>query len=311
MGITHFDEAPARELAVGHLQGRWTALGEAAGSVRVGVRRIEVPEGSWSTPAHEHGREEEIFYVLGGRGLSWQKGLTAEVRTGDCIVYLPARGAHSLYALEALDVLAFGPRLSDEIPRFPRLGLSLIGGRAVESVPGRVDGAPIQFVREAALGPPELPAAHAPRPATIVNVDEVEAALVERSRVIRTRRNLGSAAGSVATGIQHVEVPPGKESGPLHCHSLEEEIFVVLDGDGFVVLGEEEIPVGRGNVVSRPAGTGVAHAFRAGEPGLTYLSYGTREPGDVCYYPRSNKIAFRGVGVMARLERLEYWDGED
>jgi hypothetical protein len=36
-----------------------------------------------------------------------------------------------------------------------------------------------------------------------------------------------------------------------------------------------------------------------------------RDPGDVCYYPRSGKIAFRGVGVIARLESLDYWDGED
>jgi uncharacterized cupin superfamily protein len=310
VGITHFEEAPARELAVGHLCARWTALGEAAGSVRVGVRRIEVPAGSWSTPAHEHGREEEIFYVLGGRGLSWQKGNATELRAGDCIVYLPGRGAHSLYATESLDVLAFGPRLGDESPRFPRLGLSLVGGRAVESLPGRLDGAPIQFVRESELGPPELPAEYS-RPATVVNLDEVEPVLLERPRVVRTRRNLGVAAGSITTGIQHVEVAPGKESAPLHCHSLEEEIFVVLAGEGVVVVGEQEIPLRPGHVVARPAGTGIAHTFRAGEPGLTYLAYGTREPGDVCYYPRSNKISFRGIGVIGRLERLEYWDGED
>jgi uncharacterized cupin superfamily protein len=63
-------------------------------------------------------------------------------------------------------------------------------------------------------------------------------------------------------------------------------------------------------VVSRPAATGVAHMLGAGDDGLTYLAYGTRHPGDVGYYPRSNKIAFRGVGVIARLERLDYWDGE-
>jgi uncharacterized cupin superfamily protein len=51
--------------------------------------------------------------------------------------------------------------------------------------------------------------------------------------------------------------------------------------------------------------------FRAGQGGLTYLAFGTREPADVCYYPRSNKINFGGVGVIARLERLDYWDGED
>lgn len=39
----------------------------------------------------------------------------------------PQRGAHTLHALEDLDVLAFGPRLPDESPRFPRLGFSLVG----------------------------------------------------------------------------------------------------------------------------------------------------------------------------------------
>jgi uncharacterized cupin superfamily protein len=311
VGITHFDDAPARELAVGHLRGRWTGLGEAAGSIAVGVRRIEVPAGSWSTPAHEHGREEEIFYVLKGRGLSWQKGRTAEVRAGDCIVYRPGRGAHTLGALEDLDVLAFGPRIADESPRFPRLGLSLIGSRAVESLPGRVDGAPIQFAREAELGPPERTPEPGERPGTIVNLDTVPAERLERARVVRTRRNLGRAAGSVATGIQHVEVAPGKESAAQHCHSMEEEIFVILDGEGVVVLGDDPVPVRSGHVVARPAGTGVAHVFQAGEPGLTYLAYGTRESGDICFYPRSGKVAFRGIGVIARVERLEYWDGEE
>jgi uncharacterized cupin superfamily protein len=309
--IAHFDAARSREYDLGHIQARWTYVGEAAGCVNVGVRRIEVPAGGWSTPAHQHGREEEIFYVLGGRGLSWQGGQTAEIGPGDCIVYLPNAGAHSLHALEPLDVLAFGPREYDEALALPRIGLSLVGTRAVATEPGRIGDAPVQFVRESELGPPPLPAASGPRPPTVVNVGDVEAVTVERSRVIRTRRNLGRAAGSITTGIQHVEVAPGKESAPQHCHSVEEEIFVILAGDGVVVLGDEETRVGPGHVVSRPAGTGVAHMFRAGPTGLTYLAYGTRDSSDVCYYPRSNKVAFRGIPVVARLERLDYWDGED
>jgi uncharacterized cupin superfamily protein len=235
----------------------------------------------------------------------------AEVRAGDCIVYLARSGAHTLHALDGLDVLAFGPRAADEAPRFPRLRMSLLGGRAVDSVDGLVEGIPVQYVREAEVGPPDLPPQPGPRPSTVVNVDDVPAETVTRTRVARTRRNLGRAAGSLTTGLQHVVVDPGKESAPLHCHSLEEEIFVVLDGDGVLVLDGDDTPVRPGHVVSRPAGTGVSHQFRAGERGLTYLAYGTRDPGDVCYYPRSNKISFRGVGVIGRLERLDYWDGED
>jgi uncharacterized cupin superfamily protein len=311
VGLTHFEEARRRDLQIGHLDATWSMLGEAAGCVGVGVRRIEVHQGGWSTPAHEHGRSEEIFFVLAGQGLSWQRGHAAEIGAGDCIVYLPGAGAHTMHALTELDVLAFGPRLADESPRFPRLGFSLVGGRGVETLDGVLDGFPIQFVREAEVGAPEIPSELGPRPDTIVNVTEVEPVTVERSRVSRVRRNLGKAAGSVATGLQQVEVAPGKESAPLHCHSVEEEIFVVLEGDGLLVLDDEETPVRPGNVVSRPAGTGVAHMFRAGAGGLTYLAYGTRDPSDVCYYPRSNKIAFRGVNLIARLDSLDYWDGED
>ena len=61
--------------------------------------------------------------------------------------------------------------------------------------------------------------------------------------------------------------------------------------------GDESVEVRRGSVVSRPAGTRVAHSFLAGDGGLVYLAYGTREPNDVVYYPRTDEIRFRGVGV--------------
>ncbi|HEY1569663.1 MAG TPA: cupin domain-containing protein [Solirubrobacteraceae bacterium] len=314
MGVTHFDEAPARDYALGHLRNRWTLLGEAAGSETIGVRRIQIEPGGWSTPAHEHGRSEEIFYVLGGRGVSWQRGRTAAIGAGDCIVYLARRGEHTVHATEPLDLLAFGTRAYDEATRLPRLGISTLGGRAVESVPGPPDGTPIQFLREGELGPPELPQpdpAH-PRPRTIVGLEDVEPDLVDRSRVARARRELGRAAGARLSSLNWVRVVPGRLAHPQQCHTLEEKIFVVLSGSGALLLDDEEIAVGPGHVIGRPAGTGVAHTFRAaaGEE-LTFLAYGTREPGDICYFPRSGKIALRGLGVVARLQAADYWEGED
>lgn len=310
MGIAHLDHAPSREFAVGHIQGRWTLLGEAAGSVGLGARRIQVAAGGWTTPAHEHGAEEEIFYVLAGHGLSWQRGRTSEIGPGDCIVYHAGAGAHTLHALEALDVVAFGPRIREESARFPRLDMSLIGSRAVESVAGSIDGIPIQFLREAELGPPQL-AEPGERPATIVNVAALEALEWGSGRVGCRRRDLGRAAGSRTTGLKHVEVEPGRWGAPLHCHSVEEEMFVILNGEGVLALDEEETEISRGTVIARPPGTGVAHALRAGSRGLAYLAYGTREASDMCLYPRSSKVAFRGLGVIARVEPLDYWDGED
>jgi uncharacterized cupin superfamily protein len=311
MGLTHFDDAPARDYALGHLRNRWTLLGEAAGSDTVGVRRIQIEPGGWSTPAHEHGRSEEIFFVLGGSGVSWQRGRTAAIRAGDCIVYLARRGEHTLHADEPLDVLAFGTRAFDEATRLPRLGISTLGGRAVESVPGPPDGTPVQFVREGELGPPELPAEPGARPRTIVHLDDVEPDVVDRARVARARRELGRAAGAQVSSMNWVRVAPGKLAHPEQCHTLEEKLFVILSGSGALLLGDEEIPVGAGHVIARPAGTGVAHTFRAGAEELTFLAYGTREPGDICYFPRSGKIALRGLGLVARLEAVDYWEGED
>ena len=72
----------------------------------------------------------------------------------------------------------------------------------------------------------------------------------------------------------------------------------------------EEIPIRAGHVVARPPGSRVSHSFRAGPDGLTMLIYGTRRPNDMAWYPRSSKIAWRGLGVMGRIEALEYDDGE-
>jgi uncharacterized cupin superfamily protein len=291
----------------GHIGGRWYALGKAAGSVTVGVKRMLVPEGKWTTPAHRHGNEEEIFFVLEGSGMSWQDGLCYDVGAGDCLVHLAGAETHTLCAgVGGLDLLAFGTRRPDDTAHLPRAGVAwLTGYRTWTEV-----GGPHPFEREAAVGPPDVVPA-SPRPATIVASAELPGETREGRTVARTRVDLGRAAGSLHTGLKRYDVPAGKLGAPPHCHSAEEELFVVLDGEGTLLLGDDEHAVRRGHVVARPPGTGVAHAFRAGDLGLSFLAYGTREPNDICFYPRSNKLFLRGIGLVARLERLDYWDDED
>jgi hypothetical protein len=54
----------------------------------------------------------------------------------------------------------------------------------------------------------------------------------------------------------------------------------------------------------------MAHAFRAGENGLTLLVYGESRGDEMTFYPRSRKVRFRGLGVTGRLEPCGYWDDE-
>ena len=149
------------------------------------------------------------------------------------------------------------------------------------------------------------------RPATVVNLRDLPERRTSRARIGNVVRDLGRGAGSVVAGLNHLVVEPGKLAWPQHCHSAEEEMYVILDGDGTLLLGEEETPIRAGHVVAQPPGTGVAQGVRAGAAGLTLLAYGTREPNDITYFPHSNKVHFRGVKLIARVERLGYWDGED
>ena len=314
--ISHWDDARSWRAERGHIAGTWWSL-TGSSSRTVGVKRIQVDPRMWSTPLHLEGAEEEIFYVLAGSGVSvqWEgegDPVGYDVRAGDCLVHLPLQNAHTLQAgPEGLDVLAFGERtFAGGVTWLPRAGVAWLG--ETWAPVGAEDDHP--WTREAAAGPPEV-AELSPRPATIVNVDEVEPVERDGATVGRRQRDLGRSASSVRTGLRHTEALPGKFNAAPHCHSAEEEIFVVLEGAGDVLLWEggeiAEHPVKRGSVVVRSPGTGAAHAFRAREDGLTLLMYGTREPNDIAYYPRSDKVMLRGVGLVGRLERLDYWDGED
>ncbi len=303
--LVHWDDVEWRDDSVGEIGAGQQRLGEAAGSVTVGLRRFRVRPGMRSTPPHAHGGEEEIFHVLSGSGLLWQDGETCEVAAGDTIVHLADAEAHTLRAgPDGLEVLAYGQRMDTETSYHPRSHRAWAGATVVEAL-----GPQNLYELDAAAGPMEWPEP-GPRPANVAALGDATLDEGGEGDCRWANRNLGEAAGSVRTGLRHERVPEGMLGCPPHCHGAEEELFVVLEGEGTLLLGDDELPVRAGHVLARPAGTGVAHAFRGGPGGILYLAYGTRDANDICYYPRSNKIAFFGVNLIARIEKLDYWDGE-
>jgi uncharacterized cupin superfamily protein len=250
-------------------------IGLAAGALNVGLYRLELAPGETAAPADAP--VEEIVFVLAGSG-TWESELgSSDLRSGDCGVRLLEDRGHLLRAgAEGLTIFAFVSPIARKL----------------------------------------VPEGAARKP-LIVNVDSVEADYEgENGKWVVVARK----AGAVRAGLNWARLEPGKSGAPPHLHSADEEVFVILAGGGTLELWpsparaedteREEHQIRAGDVIWRPPSTGISHFFRGGENGMTFLAYGTREPNDVCYYPRSNKIFWRGVGLIARLEPLGYDDGE-
>jgi uncharacterized cupin superfamily protein len=299
--IAHWDEVEWHRREQGEMAADWQRLGNAAGTVGVGVNRIRVDPGRLSTPPHSHGASEELVYVLGGSGLSWQDEQAYELRPRDCIVHLADHEEHTLRGgPEGLEALIFGTRHPTELGWLPRsaairLGWPWVQGRTDDPWDVEAQAEPLTF------GEP------APRPPNIVNAEDAPTSFGG------TARALAAAGGSIRTGLHLVTLPPSASGAPSHCHSAEEEVFIVLDGGGTLELQpspvsaargteREEIELRPGHVVARPPATKIAHALTAGDKGLTYLVYGTREPNDIVYYPESKTVYWRGVGVRGRID---------
>jgi uncharacterized cupin superfamily protein len=309
--LVHWDDVERFRVAKGEMDATVQRLGAAAGAQGVGVNRVRIEPGKLPTPPHSHGASEELYYVLGGSGLAWQDEAVHEVRPGDLVVHRPDEMEHTFRAgPDGLDLLVYGTNHPTEYGWLPRSRAVRLSWPWVE---GRTDD---PWAIEAAAEPLAF-GEPTPRPDNIVSLDDVrgegEGGVVWKG--------LARAGGARLSGLNWKRVPPGRCPTPPHCHSEDEEVFVILEGDGTLELwpaplaeargaAREDIPVRAGHVVARPPATRVGHAFRAGREGMAMLIYGTRKPNDIAYYPRSRKICWRGVGLMARVEALDYWDGE-
>jgi uncharacterized cupin superfamily protein len=312
VGLVHWDDVERFRRAAGEMDATWQALGDAAGVTRCGVHRVRVAPGKLPTPPHEHLRSEEVFFVLGGSGLLWQDGAVHELRPNDCVIHRARTMAHTLIAgPDGLDYLVFGTRERTEAGWLQRSGAVRIGPVWVQ---GRDDDpwAVEETVAPLEVGEPQ------PRPTNVVNVDEVE---LEEWADKAVTAPLATRERSDLAGFHWERLNPGRMGSSPHVHSAEEEVFVILEGSATLFLDPaplraergaraEEHALRPGHVVVRPPGTGIAHSFRAGGDGCTMLIYGTRDTNDMAYMLRSQKIFFRGLGLLARVEPLAYSDGE-
>lgn len=153
------------------------------------------------------------------------------------------------------------------------------------------------------------------RRALVRNVDEVALERQHRPPLYDTLcggLSEGTAARKLGAGYD--VLAPGKRSCPYHLHHAQEEMFVILDGQGTLRVAGEMVPVRAGDVVFIPPGPEYPHQFiNTSDAPMRYLSISTQERPELCEYPDSGKVAsyIRGLRIIQRPEdALDYWAGE-
>jgi uncharacterized cupin superfamily protein len=128
----------------------------------------------------------------------------------------------------------------------------------------------------------------------------------------------GTAAAQLGASID--VLAPGKRGCPYHAHHAQEEMFIVLEGQGTLRVAGELLPIGPGDMVFIPAGPEWPHQIiNNSDAPLKFLSISTNQFPEICEYPDSGKyLSAATVGGerygFSRIHRadtdLDYWDGE-
>lgn len=154
-----------------------------------------------------------------------------------------------------------------------------------------------------------------------VNLDDVEFTDIEDNGIYTSRRAQFSAGiGARKLGYNLTELPPGKTQCPFHAHRAEEEMFLILDGEGELRYGDRRYPIRRHDVIACPTGdASTAHQIiNTGTTTLRYLALSNLSEIEVCEYPDSGKTGVhadlppgQGLHRMFRSETtVEYYDRE-
>jgi uncharacterized cupin superfamily protein len=154
-----------------------------------------------------------------------------------------------------------------------------------------------------------------------VNLDEVEFDDIEESGLYTSKRaRFSGSIGARKLGYNLTELPPGRSQCPFHSHHAEEEMFLILEGEGELRFGVQRYRIRKHDVIACPVGGAeVAHQIiNTGLTPMRYLSLSTVEEVEVCEYPDSNKVGVfagapgpAGVRGLHRISAaVDYYDGE-
>ncbi|MBX3505578.1 MAG: cupin domain-containing protein [Parvibaculum sp.] len=150
----------------------------------------------------------------------------------------------------------------------------------------------------------------------VVDFDDVE----DNGRYCSKRALFSGRIGARQLGYNLTVLPPGKVQCPFHAHRGEEEMFLILEGEGELRFGKERYPIRKHDVIACPTGgADVAHQIiNTGTTDMRYLAVSTLAEIEVCEYPDSGKVSLwteggssPGLRKIFRAEQtVDYYDRE-
>ncbi len=149
------------------------------------------------------------------------------------------------------------------------------------------------------------------------SVTECPEQKVEHGAFAYRRKRMGDAAGAQKIGCSWTELLPGKKAFPFHFHTANEEAVFVLEGEGVLRSGDEEIPLRAGDYVVFSVGPPGHQVLNRSGAALRYLALSTMIDPEVSAYPDSNKIAAYGKAVPGEpaihhaSSAVDYYEGEE
>lgn len=161
----------------------------------------------------------------------------------------------------------------------------------------------------------------------VVQLDEIQ--LRTQAHGESFEAAMGTITGPMGAdhlGARLIVVPPGKKAWPYHCHHGNDEMFIVLEGEGTLRFGGDNYPLKAGSTAVCPTGgpESAHQIINSGTSDLKYIAISSMREPDITEYPDSGKwAAFAGAApggnkddrtfssIVRTSAVTDYWDGEN
>lgn len=303
--------------------GRVLEIGQHFSLRQIGASIGSLAPGCRACPLHYHVVEEELFFVLDGevtiRELRPDDEHYTEypLRPGELAAYPPnTRIAHHSHNRTDRPVRYLGlsspERAPGEIAVYPDSGKTLLRGFQIGVLTEGLDPEThIVAANERARDRAVQTLSITDRPDWVQTAERLEERLLREGLF---GRPLSRAAGAKQLFANLDRLEAGAISSPLHYHSQDEELLLVLSGAPLLRQirngQEEQIQLQPDDLVAWRAEDQIAHQLLSPEGPSTYLIVGTARRDDVLVFPETNQMFVRALGERGIHHRTGYFDGE-